>query len=238
MAEEITDEFAKVDLKDVRRNRRLDKVVSAMAKSPAASISAASGGWGETTAAYRLLGRDEVTPEALIAPHQEAVVQRCAQYECVVVSQDTTELDFTHMKAMEGLGPLNDESRRGFFMHGLYAVSEGGVPLGVLDAEIKVRSDEHFRITAQRKTRPIEEKESYRWVEGYRKTQELARSLPECEVFSISDREGDIYEVFDAWQQVEEGPRAEWVIRANQDRALLGVVDGQPAKLSELPRCV
>jgi len=209
----------------------LDKVVTAMAKSPAASISASSGGWGETTAAYRLLGCDKVTPEALIAPHQEAVARRCAEYECVVVSQDTTELDFTRMKATEGLGPLNDESRRGFFMHGLYAVSEGGVPLGVLHAEINVRSDEHFRINANRKTRPIEEKESYRWLEGYRKTQELALALPECEVFSISDREGDIYEVFDEWQQIEDGPRAEWVIRANQDRALLGVVDGEPTKL-------
>ena len=233
MAEEITDEFAGVDLKDERRNRRLEKVVVAMAKSPAASLSAASGGWAESTAIYRLLKRDEVTPEALIAAHQEAVAQRCAQYECVVVSQDTTELDFTHMKGMEGLGPLNDESRRGFFMHGLYAVSEGGVPLGLLDAGIKVRSDEHFRINAQRKTRPIEEKESYRWVEGYRKTQELARALPECEVFSISDREGDIYEVFDAWQQVEEGPRAEWVILVKWYSYNCETGDGQPGKLFE-----
>ncbi len=233
MAEEITDEFAGVDLKDERRNRRLDKVVNAMAKSPAASICAASGGWAEATAAYRLLGCEDVSAEALIAPHQEAVAQRCAEYECVVVSQDTTELDFTHMKATKGLGPLNDEKRRGFFMHGLYAVSEGGVPLGLLHAEINVRSDEHFRVNANRKTRPIEEKESYRWLEGYRKTQELALALPESEVFSISDREGDIYEVFDAWQQIEGGPRAEWIIRANQDRALLGVVDGEPDKLFE-----
>lgn len=233
MAEDITEEFADADLKDVRRSRRLDKVVSALAKSPGASICAASGGWAETTAAYRLLGCKDVTAEALIAPHQQAVAQRCAQYECVVVAQDTTELDFTRMKATEGLGPLNDETRRGFFMHGLYAISEAGVPLGVLHAEINVRSDEHFRVTATRKTRPIEEKESHRWVEGYRKTQELAAALPECEVFSISDREGDIYEVFEAWQQIEEGPRAEWVIRANQDRALLGVVDGEPDKLFE-----
>jgi hypothetical protein len=234
MAEEITDEFANAELKDLRRNRRLDKVVTALAKTPAASISAASGGWGETLAAYRLLHCSAVTSSALIAPHQEAVVQRCAQYECVVVAQDTTELDFTHMKEMEGLGPLNDEKRRGFYMHGLYAISEGGVPLGLLDADINIRKDEHFRINAKRKKRPIEEKESYRWVEGYRKTQELALKLPECEVISISDREGDIYEVFEAWQKLDgDGPRAEWLIRANQDRALLGIEDGESSKLFE-----
>ena len=233
MAEDITNEFAEVDLKDGRRNRRLCKLVSAMSKAPAASIGAASGGWAETTAAYRLFANDAVSAEALITPHQEAVVRRCADYECVVVSQDTTELDFTHMKATEGLGPLNDEDRRGFYMHGLYAVSEEGVPLGLLHADIKVRSDEHFRINGSRKQKPIEEKESYRWLEGFRKTQELAEALPGCEVFSISDREGDIYEIFEERQQIQKGPRAEWVIRANHNRALEGVTDGEPAKLFE-----
>lgn len=233
MAEDIRDEFAGVDLKDERRNRRLPKVVSALSKAPSESISAASGGWDETTAAYRLLGCDEVTPEALLAPHKRAVTQRCSEYECVVVSQDTTELDFSRMKATTGLGPLNDEFRRGFYMHGLYAVSEGGVPLGLLHVDINVRRDDHFRINEGRKKKPIEEKESYRWLEGFNKTQELAEALPDCEVFSISDREGDIYDVFEAWQKIEKGPRTEWVIRANQNRALEGVVEGEPAKLFE-----
>lgn len=231
MAEEITDEFTNVDLKDRRRNRRLAKVVSAMAKNPAASICAANGGWNETHAAYRLLRCPDVTPGALIAPHQEAVEQRCAEYACVVVSQDTTECDYSNIKGMEGLGPLNCESRRGFFMHGLYAVSEEGVPLGLWHVDINVRNDDWFRINATRKKRPIEEKESYRWLVGYRKTQELAQRLPECEVFSISDREGDIYDVFEAWDQAGSGPRAEWIIRANQDRVLLAMGDDEPSKL-------
>jgi hypothetical protein len=52
MPEDFTDEFANADLKDVRGSRRLGKVAAALAKSPAASISAASGGWGETMAAF------------------------------------------------------------------------------------------------------------------------------------------------------------------------------------------
>jgi len=61
MAGEITDEFDAVDLKEKRRNRRLVKVAAAMAKAPAASISAATGGWSETIAALRLLNNDETT---------------------------------------------------------------------------------------------------------------------------------------------------------------------------------
>ena len=64
---------------------------------------------------------------------------------CVLVVQDTTEIDFSHMQAMEGRGPLNDEARPGFFMHSLYALSEAGLPLGVLDTAIIARRDEDFR---------------------------------------------------------------------------------------------
>ena len=123
MAEDFTDEFANADLNDVRRSRRLCKVVAALAQSPGASICAATGGWNETMAAYRLLNSEGFESGALLAPHQESVAKRCAGHACVVVSQDTTEFDYSHMKETTGLGPLNDEKRRGFHMHSLYAVS-------------------------------------------------------------------------------------------------------------------
>jgi Transposase DNA-binding len=200
MGEDFTTDFSNADLKDVRRTPRLAKVVTAMANAPLQNISAACGGWGDTKAAYRLLNCKDVTPAALLAPHAKCVADRCAGHACVAVSQDTTELDYSYLKKTKGLGPLNEDYRRGFYMHSLYVVSEGGLPLGLLDVETIVRDDETFRTSAERKHLPIEMKESFRWVKGYRKTLELARSLPDCEVFSISDCEGDIFEVFDAWQ--------------------------------------
>lgn len=231
MPEDFIHEFADADLKDSRRTRRLGKVVSALMNSPGMSISAACGGWSETMAAYRLLNCEDVTAVALIAPHRQATIQRCAGFPCVIVSQDTTEFDFSHMTAAEGFGPLNDEKRRGFHMHSHYAVSEEGLPLGLLDITTMVRDDETFRANSKIKHRPIEEKESYRWVQGYRLTLDLAKELPNCEVFSISDREGDISEVFQEWKQAAGGPRAEWIIRANKDRALINVADGEADKL-------
>ena len=207
MAEAITDEFGNVDLADARRNRRLNAVVTALSQAPAASISGASGGWHESVAAYRLLSSAKVKPQALLAPHQQAVARRCADHACVIVSQDTTELDFTRMKEMQGLGPLNSLERRGFFMHSLYAATEAGLPLGLWDLQIMVRSDETFHRNLS-ETRPIEEKESLRWIEGYHKTCELARALPQCEVFSISDREGDIFELYAAWQKEKKDIRS------------------------------
>jgi hypothetical protein len=240
MAEAITDEFGNVDLADARRNRRLNAVVTALSQAPAASISGASGGWNESMAAYRLLSSAKVKPQALLAPHQQAVARRCADHACVIVSQDTTELDFTRMKEMQGLGPLNSLERRGFFMHSLYAATEAGLPLGLWDLQIMVRSDETFHRNLS-ETRPIEEKESLRWIEGYHKTCELARALPQCEVFSISDREGDIFELYAAWQKAAQSPsqlhHAEWIIRASKDRALVLGEDQETAKLFETLAC-
>jgi hypothetical protein len=233
MPDRIEHEFLGADLGDARRNRRLCRVAAHLAQAPAASISAACGGWAEAMAAYRLLHAPEVTPGAIRAPHQRALLARAATAPCVLVIQDTTEIDFSHMKMMEGCGPLNEEARRGFFMHSLYVQSEEGLPLGLLDTAIVARRDEDFRQAAARKHTPIAQKESFRWVQGYLRTQEAARQLPDCELFSISDREGDIYEVFAAWAQAgsDGGPRAHWIIRANQDRALEGLAVEAPQKL-------
>lgn len=232
MPEDFSDEFADADLHDVRRGKRLPKVAAALAKAPAASISSACGGWAETMAAYRLLNCGDFEPAALVKPHQEATAARCAGHACVAVIQDTTEMDFSRMKETTGLGPLNGMLRRGFFLHSLYAVSPDGLPLGLLDAGIVLREDTSLGSSNRtRKRLPVEEKESWRWVSGYRRTCELARRLPECEVFSISDREGDIFEIYQEWMLAGEGPRAEWIIRACQDRALVGMTEDEPSKL-------
>lgn len=230
--DDISHEFVGADLGDVRRNKRLLKVASALAKSPAKSISAAQGGWAESMAAFRLLNSKEITPEALLAPHQEAIVQRCSSQSCVLVSQDTTELDYSAMTQLEGMGPLNDEGRRGLFLHSLYVVSADGLPLGLLDFKAVIRSAETFgQSKSTHKRKPIEKKESLRWVEGYRRTTELARRLPHCEVIGLSDREGDIYEAFEAWHhaaiEAPGQPRAGWIIRGNHNRALATAPDGQ-----------
>jgi len=220
MPEEFADEFADADLNDLRRSRRLPALAAGLAKAPAESISAACGGWAESMAAFRLLNNGDFAAGELIRPHQRKTVERCRDHDCVIAIQDTSELDFTPMKSVEDLGPLNDETRRGFFIHGHYVVSGQGLPLGLLGADIITRDDEHFRCAAQRKTLPIEDKESHRWIEGYRKACELARQLPDTEVFSVSDREGDIFELYAEWRSAPSEACAEWVVRANQDRAL------------------
>ena len=233
MPDSFHDDFLDADLGDVRRDRSLVRLAAKLADAPVLSISAACGSWRDVQSALRLLNAPKTTPAAILAPHREAVVARAAAHPCVLVVQDTTELDFTHMKAMRGCGPLNSLSRKGLFLHSLFTITEAGLPLGLLGADIAARSTALFGKSAARADVRIEEKESFRWVEGYRQTQELALRLPGCEVISLNDREGDIYEVFVAWKEALEagGPCAEWIIRANRDRALEGLAVDAPKKL-------
>lgn len=86
-----------------------------------------------------------------------------------------------------------------------------------------------------RKQKPIEHKESYRWIEGYRKACEVARLAPQSTLISLADREGDIYELFvEAELAAKEGNRAEWIVRAGRDRSLPSREDGQCYRYKKL----
>lgn len=224
MGEFADSEFAAADLKDQRLNARLRKVVTRLFESPVRSLQAACRGWSETIGAYRLMHHPNVREEALLAPHRQCVVERAKGFGCVAVIQDTSELDYTKKKHLEDTGAIDGNERRGFFAHPQFVVSEEGLPLGLLDAGLFAREEDDGK--ARDRHRPIEQKESYRWV-GMACA--FAAEVPGVEVFSISDREGDIFEIFELWQnRRDEGlPVAEWIIRATQDRALLHPATGE-----------
>jgi len=139
----------------------------------------------------------------------------------VLVIQDTSELDYTHHPALAGTGPLAAEERQGFFLHTQWVVSDQRLPLGTWQAQISAREPSEGEAN-RRKRLPLEEKESYRWLEGYRAACALAAQAPGVQVISCGDRENDIYEIYVDWQQrrQEHRPAADWLIRGNQDRAL------------------
>jgi hypothetical protein len=75
-------------------------------------------------------------------------------------------------------------------------------------------------VAPQRKSNPIAEKESYRWLEGYQSACEVKQACPATLVVTMADREGDIQEWFvDAMRRAPE-QRAECIIRAKCDRRL------------------
>lgn len=217
----VVEEMEGVDLGDQRLHKRLLRILQRMFDSPVASLKAACSGWAETIATYRFFDNEQITEASLLRPHQEATLQRVQAQPRVLVIQDTTEIDYSSKKELEGTGSLSVEERQGFFAHSQYVVTPERLPLGVWGTMIYARDGGDEK--AGRKEQPIEMKESYRWLEGYRDACRLAELARETQTISVSDREGDIYEVFLEWQKRrQEGqPVAEWLIRSCQDRCLV-----------------
>jgi hypothetical protein len=87
---------------------------------------------------------------------------------------------------------------RGILMHSSLAITREGLPLGL--AAIKFWTRKQFKgcnaLTKKiNPTRvPIEEKESFRWLENLRQSTALINTPADC--VHIGDRESDIFELF------------------------------------------
>ena len=209
------------DFGDERLNRRYELLLDRLSDKPTLSIPAACRGLAETTAAYRFFGSDRTDAAKVLQPHHDATVERVRACDVVIVAQDTTEVELDRAHERVG-GPLNDEARWGLYVHPLLALTPERVPLGVVAAKIWSRDPEEFAQSQEekrraRKAKPIEEKESGRWLEGYQNACALAVAAPATTIVAVSDSEGDIYECLQAGVD----GAAEFVVRGCQDRVVL-----------------
>lgn len=232
----IDEEFATLDLGDERLERRFCSVLEQRMNHPNLSIPASTEASdtathkSEVEATYRLFDNDRVDDQKILEPHYQRTRARIAQERVVLVAQDTTEIDLTRphfvMEGIGALGGINDE-RQGAFNHVLLALSVDGVPLGHLPGSIWRRDPDDPARQLSRKERtklrrqiPFEDKESARWVAGYRRCCQAAAEAPQTQIVCISDSESDIFELLQETQRTDDGRRANWIVRACQDRRL------------------
>ncbi len=218
----VQEEIVSADLGDKRLDRRFPTLLSALAQRPNLSIPAACGGHADMTAAYRFFANDKVTFDKILQPHGQRTRQRLAQQTTALLVQDTTEINLTRpQQEVQGAGTL-DGVRRGFLLHEMQAFTTDGLPLGTVASEILNRTAVTHASAQPRAARariPIEEKESFRWLEGLRQARQLAQKLPGVQCIYVADSEADIYEVL---AEPRGTPAVDWLIRACQDRALHG----------------
>lgn len=219
-------ELSGCDFGDARLNRRARKVIDALGQRPNISIPAACKGRAEIEACYRLMDNEVVTADKVLRPHAEATYKRVELEDFVLIVQDTTELDLTRPKQqVQGAGPMDHESRRGAFFHPTVAFSYAGVALGIVGHKLWTRDAISKKSDAekqeQRRVTPIEEKESFRWLEGLAAANRTAQVCPETTCVCVGDSEADIYELFVAHAQCQT-PNLELLVRAGQDRNTTG----------------
>lgn len=212
-------EFGRVDLPDGRLRQRLLTVARDFGAQPLSPIpQACQGDAGRTKGAYRFLKNSQVDLPTLLRPHLEATVARLREHPVVLAVQDTTSLNYSAHPATLGLGPINTraDGAVGMLLHDTVAFTLDGLPLGILDAQCWVRDPAAAGQSAQRKSRPIEAKESMKWLHSYRQVALLQPYCPTTRLISVGDREADLYELFLEAQRLPQGP--DLLIRADRGR--------------------
>ena len=144
----------------------------------------------------RFLHNDAVTVEEMVASAAARTAERCAGREVLVI-QDTTV--------------VRSDGGGGLYLHVAIAVdAKDGALLGLVYATFLTR--EHGR-RATRRRRPIEDKESQRWLDGATAAARVCAKARR--IIMIADRESDIYEAF-----ARRPEKVDLLVRAAQDRAL------------------
>lgn len=209
-------EFADADLGDLRRTQRLVQLAHTLAQNPGASLPEACGSPAMLKGAYRFFENDDIEPDDILQSHIDATYQRLDQSPVVLAVQDTTEINWTHLRATQGLGPLGNSACRGLFVHSTLAITPDRVPLGLLAQLVWARDPNDIGKSARRKQRPIREKESWKWLHSLDAVLTARDSCPGTHLVSVGDREADVYDVLAA----ERPAGVDLLIRASWDRCV------------------
>ncbi len=224
-------EFLGSRLRDRRCVKSVGRIAQALSEHPGLSFSAATGP-SLRQAGSRIFSNPQVYIANLQQGHYQQTLQRSIKAKVVLVSQDTTSVNYTSHTATEGLGPLDDKGKaQGLWVHTALVMNEQGLPLGVIGQAAWARSEKIGK-RKKRKELPIEEKESAKWLRGLEWVNK--RLAPQVEkVYLIQDREADVYEFFHA-------PREENVVllvRAAQPRRVSLKEEGEE-QIMTLPKAL
>jgi hypothetical protein len=208
-------EYEDASLGDARRSARLHSMVEAIAECPDASMPDIFTGSAELEGSYRFLRNEEVTHQAVLAPHVERTAARARDCELVVAAHDTTEFNFGKYPRKD-LGQVGLGKSYGFFGHFTLAVAGGSnLPLGVCALASHRRDGKKHKKGkkpkhSQRHNDP--HNEGLRWFRGVEATEQ---ALSGCQkLIHVMDREADDYALFAAMSRNE----YDFVIRSSHDR--------------------
>jgi hypothetical protein len=215
-------EFGDAPLGDKRLSKRLVDSARRQAEEPMRAFTGvAKSDWAATKGYYRLIDQpldSAVTPQNILRPHRERTVRRMQAQDTVLCIQDGTDLNYTKRPQCTGLGIIGTNQTgahsRGLHLHSTLAVSTEGLPLGVLRAQYQAPEPAPKGAGARR---ALEDKKSFRWVEGLRDCVEVAQQIPDTRLVSVMDREGDFFELF---EEQRRAPRVELLVRARYNRRI------------------
>ncbi|WP_162056526.1 IS4 family transposase, partial [Pontibacter pamirensis] len=208
---------------DRRISRRVEDLATRILEKESVVIHRLANNEAQQRGFYRLLHNPNLKTGQVV----EFIRRDCArQVEAgahYLVFQDTTQPNFERNRGniSDGreLGVIGDRASLGFFLHpSLVVGASDGHCLGYSHVKTWSR-DMAAQDKSERfyKKQPIEEKESYRWIEAAESSNALLEKAGR--VTHVCDREGDISELF---LRVPDGEKTHLLVRSSADRLLAG----------------
>ncbi len=220
--------FGAAKLGHVARSRRLVKSADLILQHPGGNLPQKLRDPAALDGFYRLANRDEVTHQAVLEPHRQRTLDLMRHAAGPVLTiHDTTELDFTGLTSVAGLGQIGNGLGRGYLGHNTLAVcAETGAVLGLAN-QILARRDDVPEGESRQARRNRATRESRLWVQG----SEAVGPAPEGALWvDVCDRGADLCEYLD----YKHSHGGHFVIRSKHDRNCLA--GGEPARLHALAR--
>jgi Transposase DNA-binding/Transposase DDE domain len=210
--------FSAAELGDIRRTQRLLKIASKLVDSPESTLSSMMGSQADNKAAQRFFANEDFDYQSILSPVIENTVSKFSKFDRILLVQDSSHLNYDTHAATSGLGHIgstDDKSFQGIMMHWTLALCPKGECLGLSSLKLwrreknprKIKMDAH-------QTKPIQEKESFKWIEPLHELDGQISS--NTQAVWISDRESDIYEYIDTIINKKQ----DFVIRARNDRVV------------------
>ena len=179
-------EFGDAPLGDKRLSKRLVEIGLNKAAHPGTSYdSAAQGDWPQVKAYYRFIEQPDpaaVTPANILLPHREQTLRRMQAERTVLCIQDGSDLNYSNLTDCTGLGSIGTNqtgaNSAGLHLHSTLALTEDGLPLGVLRSQCTAPNPDEEQKTHKPRQTPIEEKKTFAWIEGLRDCMAIKARMP------------------------------------------------------------
>lgn len=194
---------------------------------------------GETRGYYRLLENEKVTENDLIYEIQRQCLENITDQRVLVFGDSCTislENSNNRLVEKEGLYNIGQNQHQngvslGMIIHPLLVHDrDTGTPRGIANVKILERPLIGNKRSSDwnRKSWPIEEKESYKWISTCLDVKETVLSKPKHKLF-VMDREADVIDIYDKLKTKS----SDVLVRSNYNR---NVIDdrGDTCKIDEL----
>ena len=212
------EEFLNIEFHDLRLKKRFFKILDDLKSSPALSILSAAGSRSDAKGTYRFLASDKIDYDEMLDSVALATSAKidAVDSEKILLIQDTTSIGYNHNRKIKNMGYYSDSSNKGMLLHSCIALTENGVPIGLVYQEALTREKrKNNSLTKdQKRNQPVEQKEIYRWMKALEESNR--RLSNDKQKITICDRGGDFYELFSLAYQLNEY----YLIRAVQNRTL------------------